>query len=95
LVTKSGIMVGLGETLQEVRAAMADLTAAGCDILTIGQYLQPTPKHLPVIRYYRPDEFKELREIGLSLGFRYVESGPLVRSSYHAEQQVEQFSSNR
>lgn len=88
LVTKSGLMLGLGESTEEVRAVMADLKAAGCDILTLGQYLQPTPKHLPVSRYYHPDEFLVLKEDGLRLGFRHVESGPLVRSSYHAEEQV-------
>lgn len=90
LVTKSGLMVGLGETAGELRAAMADLVTAGCDILTIGQYLQPTPKHLPVIRFYPPDEFSSLKEDGLRLGFRHVESGPMVRSSYHAEEQAGQ-----
>jgi lipoic acid synthetase len=88
LVTKSGLMLGLGETVEEVRAVMADLAEAGCDILTLGQYLQPTPKHLPVIRYYHPDEFLALKVEGLRLGFRHLESGPLVRSSYHAEEQV-------
>jgi lipoic acid synthetase len=88
LVTKSGLMVGLGETTEEVWSVMADLVAAGCDILTLGQYLQPTQAHLPVVRYYPPDEFSAFREEGLRLGFRHVESGPLVRSSYHAEQQV-------
>ncbi|MBI3812166.1 MAG: lipoyl synthase [Nitrospirae bacterium] len=88
LVTKSGLMLGLGESTEEVRNVMADLNAAGCDILTLGQYLQPTPKHLPVTRYYPPDEFLVLKEEGLRLGFRHVESGPLVRSSYHAEEQV-------
>ncbi|HUK57338.1 MAG TPA: lipoyl synthase [Nitrospiria bacterium] len=87
LVTKSGLMVGLGETGEEVRAVMADLVSSGCDILTLGQYLQPTPNHLPVIRYYLPEEFSSLKEDGLRLGFRHVESGPLVRSSYHAEEQ--------
>jgi lipoyl synthase len=88
LITKSGMMLGLGETLQEVRAAMSDLASAGCDILTLGQYLQPTAIHLPVARFYHPDEFSGLRDAGLSLGFRHVESGPLVRSSYHAEAQA-------
>ncbi len=85
---KSGVMVGLGETKHELLMVMADLVDAGCDILTVGQYLRPGPKHLPVERYYRPEEFAELREAGLRLGFRHVESGPLVRSSYHAERQV-------
>jgi lipoic acid synthetase len=88
LVTKSGVMLGLGETIEEVEAVMRDLVAHGCDILTLGQYLQPTKEHLPVDRYYHPDEFVRLKEIGLQLGFRHVESGPLVRSSYHAEKQV-------
>ena len=88
VLTKSGIMVGLGETFQEVQAVMRDLRSWGVDILTIGQYLQPTRKHLPIDRYYRPEEFEALKEYGLGLGFRWVESGPLVRSSYHAEQQV-------
>ncbi len=88
VLTKSGIMVGLGETFEEVQAVMRDLRSWGVDILTIGQYLQPTRKHLPIDRYYRPEEFEALKDYGLGLGFRWVESGPLVRSSYHAEQQV-------
>lgn len=88
LVTKSGLMLGLGETDEEVRAVMADLVEAGCDILTLGQYLQPTVQHLRVNRYYPPGEFLALKEEGLRLGFRHVESGPLVRSSYHAEEQT-------
>ena len=87
--TKSGLMVGLGETREELLQAMADLLAAGCDILTVGQYLQPTPRQLPVARYYRPPEFRELAEEGQRLGFRHVEAGPLVRSSYHAERQIQ------
>jgi lipoic acid synthetase len=87
--TKSGLMVGLGEIREELLQAMADLAAVGCDILTIGQYLQPTPKQLPVARYYRPLEFRELAEEGQRLGFRHVEAGPLVRSSYHAERQIQ------
>jgi len=87
--TKSGLMVGLGETKAELLAVMADLAAVGCDILTLGQYLQPTRKHIAVDRYYHPDEFAELAEAGRKLGFRHVEAGPLVRSSYHAERQVE------
>lgn len=86
--TKSGIMLGLGETKAEVVQAMEDLQANGCDVLTIGQYLQPTKKHLPVARFIHPDEFAELKEIGYDLGFDYVESGPLVRSSYHAEKHL-------
>lgn len=82
-VTKSGFMVGLGETKEEIIATMEDLCSV-TDILTIGQYLQPTREHLPVVRYYTPQEFKEFKEIGREMGFRHVESGPLVRSSYHA-----------
>jgi len=88
VLTKSGIMVGLGETMDEIRETMRDLRSWGVDILTIGQYLQPSRKHLPIVRYYTPDEFTELREYGLEIGFRWVESGPLVRSSYHAADQV-------
>jgi len=87
-LTKSGIMLGLGETLEEVKAVMRDLRDWGVDILTIGQYLQPTKQHLPIERYYTLEEFAELKRYGLEIGFRWVESGPLVRSSYHAEQQV-------
>lgn len=86
--TKSGIMLGLGETIDEVRETMRDLRAAKVDILTIGQYLQPTKGHLPVVNYVEPSVFDELKEFGLNLGFRYVESGPLVRSSYHAEKHL-------
>lgn len=86
--TKTGIMLGLGETNAEVIEVMADLRAVNCDIFTIGQYLQPTKNHLPVGRYAHPDEFKMLKEKGLTMGFRHVESGPLVRSSYHAEKQI-------
>jgi lipoic acid synthetase len=88
VLTKSGIMLGLGETLEEVKAVMRDLRDWGVDILTIGQYLQPSKQHLPIERYYTLEEFAELRRYGLEIGFRWVESGPLVRSSYHAEQQV-------
>lgn len=87
--TKSGMMVGLGETKEEIIEAMKDLRAAGCDILTIGQYLQPTLKHIGVDRYYEPSEFAELKREGLALGFAHVEAGPLVRSSYHAREQTE------
>ena len=83
-VTKTSLMLGLGETLDEVRAAMAELRAEGVDILTLGQYLRPTPKHHEVVRFVPPDEFDALRDEGLALGFKYVASGPLVRSSYHA-----------
>jgi len=86
--TKSGIMLGLGETKEEVIDAMKDLRGADVDILTLGQYLQPTPKHLPVVEFIAPEVFDELKEIGLEMGFRYVESGPLVRSSYHAEKHL-------
>ncbi len=88
VLTKSGIMLGLGETTDEVKAAMQDLRSWGVEILTIGQYLQPSRKHLPIARYVHPDEFAALKEYGLSIGFRWVESGPLVRSSYHAAEQV-------
>jgi lipoic acid synthetase len=88
VLTKSGIMVGLGETMDEIKAVMDDLRSWGVDILTIGQYLQPSKKHLPIERYYTPDEFSELRTYGEGIGLRWVESGPLVRSSYHAEKQV-------
>lgn len=87
-VTKSGIMVGLGETWAEIIEVMKDLRAVGVDILTIGQYLQPSRHHLPVERFYRPEEFEELRQIAYELGFKWVESGPLVRSSYRAEAQA-------
>ena len=86
--TKSGLIVGMGETNEEVRGVMRDLRAVGCDIMTIGQYLRPTKQHLPVTRYYHPDEFAAFKAEGLSLGFSHVESGPLVRSSYHADRQV-------
>ncbi|RBL92266.1 lipoyl synthase [Chitinophaga flava] len=86
--TKSGIMLGLGETKEEVVQAMQDLYDNGCDVVTLGQYLQPTPKHLPVVRFVHPDEFAELREIGYNMGLDYVEAGPLVRSSYHAEKHI-------
>jgi lipoyl synthase len=86
--TKTGIMLGLGETKEEVIQSMEDLVAVGTDVLTLGQYLQPTKKHLPVQRFVHPDEFAELREIGYSIGFDYVESGPLVRSSYHSDKHV-------
>jgi lipoic acid synthetase len=88
--TKTGIMLGLGETKEEVIQTMKDLVAVGTDVLTLGQYLQPTKKHLPVQRFVHPDEFAELREIGYSIGLDYVESGPLVRSSYHSEKHVHQ-----
>jgi lipoic acid synthetase len=83
-VTKSNLILGMGERREEVPQAMQDLVDAGCDILTIGQYLQPTPKHLPVDRWVHPDEFAELAREGEAMGFAHVEAGPLVRSSYHA-----------
>jgi len=86
--TKTGMMLGLGETKDEVVQTMKDLVNVGCDVLTLGQYLQPTKKHLAVQRFVHPDEFAELREIGYEIGFDYVESGPLVRSSYHSEKHV-------
>jgi lipoic acid synthetase len=86
--TKTGIMLGIGEEKDEVIQTMKDLVGVGCDVLTIGQYLQPTKKHLPVQRFVHPNEFAELRTIGYELGFDYVESGPLVRSSYHSEKHV-------
>lgn len=88
VLTKSGIMVGLGETVEEVKAVMRDLRDWGVDILTIGQYLQPSKNHLPIERYYAPEEFEAFRQYGEEIGFKWVESGPLVRSSYRAEQQV-------
>jgi lipoic acid synthetase len=88
-ITKTGLMVGLGETRDELLAVFADLLEVQCEVLTIGQYLRPSSKHLPMERYYHPDEFAELRDAALKLGFRHVEAGPLVRSSYHAERQVE------
>ena len=86
--TKSGIMVGLGETKAEVFHIMDDLVAHGCDILTIGQYLQPTKMHIAVAEFVHPDLFAEYKEVGMEKGFKYVESGPLVRSSYHAERHI-------
>ena len=86
--TKSGLILGMGETMEEAREVMRELRAVGCDIMTIGQYLQPTREHLPVARFYDPSEFAMLKKEGMALGFTHVESGPLVRSSYHAEQQI-------
>ena len=88
LVCKSGIMVGLGETRDEVLTTMRDIAAQGTDVLTIGQYLRPSTMHLPIERYWTPEEFASLRDEGMTMGFRHVESGPLVRSSYHAERHV-------
>ena len=87
-LTKSGIMLGVGEEVEEVIQTMRDLRDVGCDILTIGQYLRPSESHLPISRYYTPEEFAKLKEEGQGMGFRHVESGPLVRSSYHAHEQI-------
>lgn len=89
LKTKTGIMLGLGETLDEVRDLMADLVAVECDIFTVGQYLQPTPRHLPIVRFAHPEEFAVLKREGEAMGIPHVESGPMVRSSYHADEQSE------
>jgi len=89
LVTKSGIILGLGEERDELLATMADLRAADVNILTLGQYLRPSAQHLPVSRFYHPDEFAELAVRGREMGFAHVESGPLVRSSYHAKKQTD------
>lgn len=86
--TKSSLMVGIGETPEEIYQTMDDLRACDVDILTIGQYLQPTKQHLPIIQYYTPEQFSQFKQHGLARGFRHVESGPLVRSSYHAHEQV-------
>ncbi|MFW5970325.1 MAG: lipoyl synthase, partial [Halofilum sp. (in: g-proteobacteria)] len=86
--TKSGLMLGLGEEIAEVEELMGDLRSHGCSMLTIGQYLQPTPAHLPVARYVHPDEFDRLAAIGEEMGFAHVASGPMVRSSYHADEQA-------
>ena len=88
-VTKSGMMVGLGETMDEIVQTMEDLRKVDCELLTIGQYLRPSPKHAPISKWYTPKEFEELRKQGESLGFKNVASGPLVRSSYHADEQHE------
>lgn len=87
--TKTGIMLGLGETKDEILHTMKQLRAIDCDVLTLGQYLQPTKKHLPVVEYVHPDVFKEYEKIGVEMGFKHVESGPLVRSSYHAEKHIQ------
>ncbi|HYT74151.1 MAG TPA: lipoyl synthase, partial [Vicinamibacterales bacterium] len=91
--TKSGLMVGLGEAWDELVATLRDLRDAGVSIVTIGQYLRPSLANLPMLRYYTPSEFAELKRIGLDLGFGHVESGPLVRSSYHAHEQTQAFES--
>ena len=90
MVTKSGLMVGLGEEMHELLAVFRDLASVGTDVLTIGQYLRPSKDQLPVARYYTPEEFAAMRLEALRIGFRHVESGPLVRSSYHAHEQVPQ-----
>jgi len=89
--TKTGLMVGLGEEKDEVIATLKDLRDVDCQILTLGQYLRPTPGHAPMVRYYHPDEFRELKTIALELGFVHVESGPLVRSSYHAHETADAY----
>lgn len=88
MITKSGIMVGLGENREEIAELMRDLRRAHCELLTVGQYLSPSVSHLPVKKFYHPDEFAELKELGEKMGFAHVESGPLVRSSYHAKEQI-------
>ena len=93
--TKSGLMLGMGETMDELPTVMLDLRKAGCSMLTLGQYLQPTRHHLPVVRYVEPAEFANLRDTGLQLGFAHIEAGPLVRSSYHAAEQFEGDSDER
>jgi lipoic acid synthetase len=93
--TKTGLMVGLGETQEELIEVLRDLRRVDCQILTIGQYLRPTLAHLPMVRYYAPEEFRELKQIALDLGFGHVESGPLVRSSYHAHEQADSYASAR
>jgi len=95
MVTKSGVMVGLGESAEELIEVFADLSARGVDILTVGQYLRPSRDHLPIARFYTPDEFRMLKEEALARGFRHVESGPLVRSSYHAHEQADASSAPR
>jgi lipoic acid synthetase len=89
MLTKSGLMVGLGESTAELLETMQDIRDANCDLLTVGQYLSPTSRHLPIQRYYTPEEFEELKVAGMEMGFRHVESGPLVRSSYHAREQAQ------
>ncbi len=91
IATKSGIMLGLGEEWDEILAVLRDLRNVGCSILTLGQYLRPSQAHLPMTRYYHPDEFRQLKDLALEMGFAHVESGPLVRSSYHAHEQADAF----
>jgi lipoic acid synthetase len=95
IATKTGIMVGLGETVEEIIAVFDDLRQVGVSILTVGQYLRPSPTHAPMARYYHPDEFRELKRTALARGFVHVESGPLVRSSYHAHEQADAFAAER
>src|SRR5205814_7985545 len=90
VVTKSGLMVGLGETLEEMVDAFGQLRERGVQVLTVGQYLRPTERHLPVVRYWHPDEFTALETAAYELGFEHIAAGPLVRSSYHAEQHLPQ-----
>jgi lipoic acid synthetase len=95
MVTKSGVMVGLGESTEELIEVFRDLSSRGVDILTVGQYLRPSRDHLPIARFYLPEEFRGLRDEALRFGFRHVESGPMVRSSYHAHEQAESTSAPR
>jgi len=95
IATKTGIMVGLGEEIDEVVTVFDDLRHVGVSILTIGQYLRPSASHAPMIRYYHPDEFAELKRLALERGFVHVESGPLVRSSYHAHEQADAYESSK
>jgi lipoic acid synthetase len=95
MVTKSGVMVGLGESTEELIEVFRDLGSRGVDILTVGQYLRPSRDHLPIARFYTPEEFRGLRDEALRFGFRHVESGPMVRSSYHAHEQAESTSAPR
>jgi lipoic acid synthetase len=88
MVSKSGVMAGLGETMDELLEVFRDLAASEVDILTVGQYLRPSRHHLPIARFYTPEEFRMMKAEALSLGFRHVEAGPLVRSSYHAHEQA-------
>jgi lipoyl synthase len=92
MVSKTGVMVGIGETVEELLEVFRDLAARKVDILTIGQYLRPSKDHLPMTRYYTPDEFRMLKDEAMKMGFRHVESGALVRSSYHAHEQAESVS---
>jgi lipoic acid synthetase len=93
--TKTGIILGMGETLEEVELVMRDLREVDVDILTLGQYLRPSQSHIPMDRYVTPEEFRRMRDVGMAMGFRHVESGPLVRSSYHAWEQVQQMAGSR